>query len=188
MSMTKKTKPPELTEQTLFTKKSSLDLFLSDSFDELQMGLASLTDAGRQASSLSLPVASGTRVAFKYNTGSVLTYESIPDKGVCGTVILVKTSSGATTCVNDHVFVKWDDGHFRSIHINHLKKSNILSKKAFNITFETVDFNKIAFNFEAATADELIHKSTKDLWRLKKSKDKFVIERLFDEKGEPLKV
>ena len=38
------------------------------------------------------------------------------------------------------------------------------------------------------SAETLIHKSTTDLWALKKEADgKFYIERLFDDNGEPLK-
>jgi len=36
--------------------------------------------------------------------------------------------------------------------------------------------------------DELVHKATKDLWSFHQDGDNYVIERLFDETGEPLKV
>jgi hypothetical protein len=172
----------------ILSNNPSMDLFLSDSFEDLQGGLASLTDMGREANSLPLPIPSGTRVAFRYNTGSVLGYDNIPDRGVHGTVVLVKMSSGSDTSHDGMVFVKWDDGVFRPIHAQHLKRAKTKSKKAFNIRFETSDLMKVALHFEASTPEELIHRSSKDLWRLKNSKGKFVIERLFDEKGEPLKV
>ena len=42
--------------------------------------------------------------------------------------------------------------------------------------------------FMRISAETLIHKSTTDLWALKKEADgKFYIERLFDDNGEPLK-
>ena len=40
----------------------------------------------------------------------------------------------------------------------------------------------------AGRVEELVHKATKDLWSFKKDGDNYVIERLFDESGNPLKV
>jgi hypothetical protein len=44
------------------------------------------------------------------------------------------------------------------------------------------------FLHTAGGGDELIHKSSKDLWKLSKTNGEYVIERLFDETGSPLKV
>jgi hypothetical protein len=41
--------------------------------------------------------------------------------------------------------------------------------------------------FVRVSSETLVHKSEKDLWVIKKDKTGFVIERLFDETGEPLK-
>src|SRR5258706_12181262 len=42
--------------------------------------------------------------------------------------------------------------------------------------------------FERVSSETLIHKSTKDLWAIKKEGDDFYIERLFQDTGNPLKV
>lgn len=42
--------------------------------------------------------------------------------------------------------------------------------------------------FERISSEQLIHRSQKDLWTLKKEADgSFWVERLFDDNGEPLK-
>jgi hypothetical protein len=40
---------------------------------------------------------------------------------------------------------------------------------------------------QRVSAETLIHKSNRDLWALKKDGEKFFIERLFDDNGNPLK-
>jgi hypothetical protein len=42
-------------------------------------------------------------------------------------------------------------------------------------------------NFERRSSETLVHRSTQDLWMLKKDGGNYFIERLFDDKGEPLK-
>jgi len=42
-------------------------------------------------------------------------------------------------------------------------------------------------NFRRVSAETLIHKSTNDLWTLRKEGEDFFIERLFDDNGTPLK-
>ena len=42
-------------------------------------------------------------------------------------------------------------------------------------------------NFTRVSAETLVHKSNRDLWAIRKESDKFYIERLFDDNGEPLK-
>jgi hypothetical protein len=44
------------------------------------------------------------------------------------------------------------------------------------------------FSSSRTASDTLIHKATKDLWSLKKDGSDYVIERLFDDSGSPLKV
>lgn len=41
--------------------------------------------------------------------------------------------------------------------------------------------------FTRLSAETLIHKSDRDLWTIKADGDKFFIERLFDDSGNPLK-
>ena len=40
---------------------------------------------------------------------------------------------------------------------------------------------------QRVSAETLVHKSNRDLWALKKDGEKFFIERLFDDNGNPLK-
>lgn len=42
--------------------------------------------------------------------------------------------------------------------------------------------------FERMSAETLVHKSTKDLWTIKKEGEEYYIERLFQDNGDPLKV
>lgn len=44
------------------------------------------------------------------------------------------------------------------------------------------------FSSSRTASDTLVHKATKDLWSLKKDGSDYVIERLFDDSGSPLKV
>lgn len=130
---------------------------------------------------------SGKRVAFVTNLDSVLTYDSFPDPGTAGTVVRVRTGAGDTTTLEGRVFVLWDDGQMRPILANHLKGAP--SKTANNVRKVVADLGDISSFFTPTTAgDELVHKATKDLWSLKQDGDNFVLERLFQEDGKPLKV
>ena len=42
--------------------------------------------------------------------------------------------------------------------------------------------------FERVSAETLIHKSTQDLWAIKREGTEYFIERLFQDNGDPLKV
>jgi len=145
----------------------------------------SLTDRIREASALPLPVEAGTRVLFANNLGAVLSYSEPPDGNSEGTVVTVRSASGDLTHMNDLVFVKWDSGQFLPVHREHLRaaKSRVASSYSMRISCvgDLTDFMK-------TSKDELIHKATKDLWAMRKDGDEFVIERLFDETGKPLKV
>lgn len=44
------------------------------------------------------------------------------------------------------------------------------------------------FGYRRASDDTLIHKATKDLWAVQKQGDEYLIERLFDSTGSPIKV
>jgi len=154
--------------------------------------MVGLTDRGRQAGGIGLPVEAGTRVSFKYNTGSVLTYDSLPDPGIEGTVIKVKAAEGKVTASEDGmVFVKWDDGVFRPILASHLAPAKSNRRMAYNVVIRTADLNSLAGFFAQAGAvnadDELVHMATKDLWSFRQDSAGFVIERLFDYDGNPLK-
>jgi len=154
-----------------------------------QSVMQALTDKGREARALPLPVDAGVRVAFVTNLGSVLTYDDIPGAGVEGTVITVKTGSGKATSQDGRVFVIWDDGKFRSIQAEHLRRAKGNRRMAQNVRMVVADFMDLtAFFAPTGSSDELVHKATKDLWAVRDNGAGFVIERLFNDSGKPLKV
>jgi len=137
---------------------------------------------------LSLPVTAGSRVAFVANLDSVLSYSDVPHPACEGSVVTVKTAFGPATSQDGRVFVMWDDGHFRSIRAEHLKPGSP-RKTANNFRMVVADLGDISSMFiTAGGGDELVHKATKDLWAVKKEGGQYVIERLFDDTGKPLKV
>lgn len=168
--------------QDAFSKQSSLDLFLNT---DKTPRLASLTES----KGLRGPVKAGTRVCMVPGLRAMLAYTSPPDPGVAGTVVLVKTSSGNMTESQGRVFVAWDDGKFRAIHQSHLCPANTGRKLASNVSQKVASVGDLSemFSVSRKASDELIHKATKDLWSFRKGTDGFVIERLFDDTGKPLK-
>lgn len=255
----------------MFVVESSIDQYLQGkTLDGHQTrSMQELTDKHRAANALQLPVDAGTRVQFIANLGSVLSYSDIPDDGMEGTVVTVKTGAGHTTSLDDRVFVQWDDGKFRSILAEHLRRAktaatlsprhrsalkwlkqnigrlrvdendedaihgalieagvlkdndrdlkvvqDILSFARTEMSWTGGTFEKALGNLRFARAaqfqsvrmvvsdlgdlsgffqassreDELIHKSTQDLWAFRQDGDQYVIERLFDDTGKPLKV
>lgn len=148
-----------------------------------------LTDKGRAkiiAEHTGLPA--GTRVAFRSNIGTVLLYTNLPPKNCHGTVVTVKTSSGNVTEMNGEVFVKFDDGRLRSIRPEHLRKLKPARVAGFQQVANSID-DFVGFTRISGLADdELVHKATKDIWSLSKTGDGYVLSRLFDSDGEPLKV
>jgi len=146
--------------------------------------IRSLSDAGREASGLPLPVGAGTRVSFRGNLGALLAYAEPPEAGAEGEVVTVRSASGDITAMDGLVFVKWDSGSFLPVHREHLRSAkpvqSAFSKRVACIG-DLSDFMKSA-------GDDLIHKATKDLWSMRKEGDGYVIERLFNDSGSPLKV
>jgi hypothetical protein len=153
-----------------------------------------LTDIERRRKALPLPVDAGKRVAFVTNLGSVLTYPDVPDEGVEGTVVTVRTAGGDRTSLDERVFVLWDDGQFRSILAEHLRPAKSSRKQANAVRIVTADLGDLSSFFQPAgglvgtKSDDLVHKATQDLWSFRQEGGQFVIERLFNEDGNPLKV
>lgn len=98
-----------------------------------------LTDKLRTQNALPLPVKSGTRVAFAGGLGAHLTYDSVPADGSFGEVVTVKSAHGNITEHDGKVFVQWDDGKFRAIHAQHLRRAG-KGKKASDLK---ADFEKV---------------------------------------------
>jgi len=178
--------------QNAFVADSSLDLHLQGKTlgGKQATSIRELTEAGRLAHALSLPSEAGTRVRFESNIGSILTYDDVPGPNAEGTVILVKTAMGKKTSHEERVFVLWDDGNFRAIMAEHLRPASTITRRSRNFRMVVSDLGDISNLFTAVIgqADELVHKSTQDLWSFKKNGDDFVIERLFNDTGSPLKI
>jgi hypothetical protein len=173
---------------------------LGDSFESVRH----LTEKGRAAVALKLPVSAGTRVAFAGSLGALLTYDNPPVKGAVGEVVHVKSANGEVTAHNGKVFVKWDDGEFRPIHAAHLRlAAEKRTRTGRMVTKDPTDFlGRIASgvtrirvaslgdisSFLKVADGTLVHKSTNDLWSFAKDADGgLVVERLFDDNGSPLK-
>ncbi len=156
-----------------------------DFFESLQ----DLTDKGRAAKALSLPVKQGTRVVFQGNLGAVLSYADPPEPNSEGVVVNVKSANGNVTSHDGMVFVQWSDGKFRSVHAEHLRLAT--TKKARQKTSPSKSLRVASIGdlteFLRVAEDTLIHKSTRDLWSFHRDGNEYVIERLFDDEGEPLK-
>ncbi len=103
------------------TYPSSLDVHLSGAPEEKFTSVRSLTESGRRAGALQLPVSAGTMVVFAGDLGSMLSMQNPPPKGMPGEVISVKSAGGELTSHEGMVFVKWADGQLRSVHAEYLR-------------------------------------------------------------------
>ena len=151
--------------------------------------LRALTDRVKSADVLKLPVVAGTRVSFTHNLGSVLAYANLPEDK--GTVVTVRHANGNDVTVhNGMVMVAWDDGQFLPVSPEHLRRVASNTKKARQVRQSFIEFSSISDLFEQSRtgSTDLVHKATKDLWAFREEGGEFVIERLFNEDGKPLKV
>lgn len=192
-----------------WTKEDMENMFVNDPHNSVvtafledpntQTTMKDLTDRGRESRAIPRNVTPGRRVSFITNLGTVMAYTNPPPRGCLGTVVKVRTSSGDTTCFNDLVFVKWDDGHFRPTHREHMRfSSDQKGEHTYRkgTTTRTYDRFIVAslgilsdeFFMSASSGTDLVHKATKDLWSVSKTDDGYAIERLFNDTGEPLKV
>lgn len=180
-----------LIKEADFTDGSgSIDSYLTgkDIGGEVFESVQALTDSHRAKNTLRLPIEAGTRVEFTGGMGEILSYKDPPDPKARGTVVSVKSASGDVTSHNGKVFVEWDDGQFRSIHAEHLRLAKGQQKR------QAVEPHRMRVaslgdltEFLKLANDTLIHKSTRDLWSFRQDGGDYVIERLFDDQGEPLK-
>lgn len=175
----------------MFFGGSSLDLYLQGREEGLaNKGLRSLTDQGRAANALALPATVGSRVSFITNIGSVLQWKDPPANGSEGTVVMVRTAEGDQTSLNGLVFVKFDNGQFLQVDPEYLRNASTNTKLASSFTRRVSSLGDLSGFLRWGTDDnELVHKATRDLWSFETDpKGEFVISRLFNDTGEPLKV
>jgi len=150
-------------------------------------GRTSVREVVTRTATVAYPPATGTRVSFSTELEAVLSYPNPPDGGTTGTVVTVRTASGD---VNHHagmVFVRWDDGRMMQVYATHLRPSSGRQRVADAVVRRVAGLGDLG-DFLKVAKDTLVHRATKDLWSLKKVGEEFVIERLFDETGDPLKV
>ena len=157
------------------------------SMDAHLSGNTTVQDYVRSRTSSMRSVPSGTRVSFDGKLSSLLAYSEPPERGDMGTVVMVRTAMGDTTEHDGLVFVKFDGGRFMGVHRAHLVAAPTTTRKAHAVRMTVTAMGDLT-DFLKSAGDELIHKSTKDLWKLSKTDGEYVIERLFDETGNPLKV
>ena len=107
-----------------------------------------------------------------------------------GTVVTVRSADGDVTAYDGRVHVMWDDGQFRAIQATHLRLAEPSLKQASRVRRSFIEFGSISEMFTQAKtgSSDLVHKATKDLWSFSEAGGEFVIERLFSEDGNPLKV
>lgn len=145
-----------------------------------------LTEHYRKNNPLKSSLKSGSRVMMSQNTGTLLTYDFLPEPTTQGTVVKVRTSEGDTISHEGRFFIKWDSGELTAVLPEHLEMSRqkLSSAVRMNVrtAFDLQDFMK------SSSDNELVHKASRDLWKMSKDGDQIIIERLFDEDGEPLKV
>lgn len=163
-----------------------------------------LTSRYREANALPLPVRAGTRVSFAGTLGAYMSGNDTPARGVQGEVINVRSANGDVTSHDGKVFVKWDDGKLRSIHAEYLREAprEETRKATTRIGDPTTATGRIGrevlsirvaslgdlTSFLKVASGTLVHKSTNDLWSFAKDADGgLLVERLFDDSGEPLK-
>lgn len=145
-----------------------------------------LTNHFKKNNPLVKQLKSGSRVGMSQNTGTLLTYDFLPRHDEHGTIVKVRTSEGDTISHEGRFFVKWDSGELTAVLPEHLelRHQKLASSVRINVrtAFDLNDFMK------SSSDNELVHKASRDLWKMSLEGDQVIIERLFDEEGDPLKV
>ncbi len=172
----------EFWETDGFYTTNSLDEYLSHSKNtsvrQVVLGNQLLPDV----------VPSGIRVTFDGKLSSLLAYPDPPERGVIGTVVMVRTAMGDTTTHEGVVFVKWDNGRLTGTRREHLTPAPTSTRRSSSYRRVVSSLGDLDDFLRCGSEDELVHKATKDLWSLRKVDGDFVIERLFNDTGSPLKV
>lgn len=132
------------------------------------------------------PPVTGTRVAFSSSIEAMMAYHNPPDGGGLGTIVTVRTASGDVNHHAGKVFVRWDGGRMMPIYATHLRAASGRQRTADAVSRRVASLGDLG-DFLKMSKDTLIHKATRDLWAFKKVGEDYVVERLFDESGDPLK-
>jgi len=139
------------------------------------------------------PIA-GLRVSFAGTMEAMLSYPDAPPPGTKGTIIEARTSGRKATSHEGMVFVKFDGHKEMAVVANHLVVSEQAKKKAkrkqasMTRRASSIDALLGGGDFVKLAEDTLVHKATKDLWGLRQDVNGYVIERLFNDDGSPLKL
>lgn len=179
-----------------FDVSFSNDEYMDKIFQSMDQGFSAVSDHVKSdkfaptasASPITSETPSGTRVAFRYNMESILSYKSIPAKGTFGTVVTVRNCGRTASSLSDgRLYVKWDNGVFDAIYPEHLRGTKVKTASAVVQKFACMSDLLASFMPMSNGGDTLVHKATRDLWSLSETDGQFVIERLFDADGGPLK-
>lgn len=178
-----------------FDVSFAADEYMDKIFQSMDQGFSAVSehvksDKFAPTASVEVPqdAPSGTRVAFRYNMESLLSYKNVPPKGLFGTVVKVRSAGRTATSLQDgRLYVKWDNGVFDAIYPNHLRGVKMKTASSVTQKFATMSDLMAAFMPTSNGGDTLVHKATRDLWSLSENEGQFVIERLFDDNGGPLK-
>lgn len=137
---------------------------------------------------LELPVKSGSRVKFVAGLQALLSYRECPEPGEGGTVVEVKVSGGKVTSHEGMVYVKWDRAGFQPVWSQHLSFGEPVRRSASMVRVASCALDSFLEDFVKVAGDVLINRASQDLWSLTQDGDEFVIARLFDDEGHPLKI
>jgi len=135
----------------------------------------------------------GTRVVFKGGSGVSLVFKMVPKIGMTGTIVETQEQGsskirnarahleGRETPLN----VRWDDETQGLMYPSYMRLAKEAPKKKARVI--RVASLQYLSQFMKVAENTLIHKSTKELWSMRSEEGGFVIERLFDASGDPLK-
>jgi hypothetical protein len=168
-----------------FSRSSDLDLFLQGKTLDGDANRC-VRDLVERSAGLELPINSGTRVAFEGSEEALFTYRECPDDGMEGTVVTVRSATGDLNAYDGRLFILWDSGDLTPIHSSHLRLADASAKRASSV--RRVVAGPADLKPFAKRGEDLVHKATKDLWSFRQDGGQFVIERLFEDNGQPLKV
>ena len=137
----------------------------------------------------------GLHVLFANTIEAMMSYNDSPEPGTKGKVISARTDGRVSTSYDGRVFVKFEDGKSRAIVASHLVVSEKQPQKkgktaSRSIRVASIDdlLNGLYGDYVKIAEDTLVHRATKDLWSLHQDAGGYVIERLFNDNGSPLKL